>query len=187
MKYNYVKDFSRHFNNMRSYVMGNESGLLMASWPNGRLEVPFPYFAEVMTGFEYCAATGMIYEGMEKEALTCIQAVRDRHDGAKRNPFSEPECGHHYARSMASWSAILALSGFQYSGVEQSMYITEQPGRYFWSNGYAWGICTVSPSDVVIEVLKGSLNLKKLKAGNKKEISLKNITIGEGNRQTIQL
>ena len=67
MKYNYVSDFSRHFNNMRSYVMGNESGLLMASWPKGRLEVPFPYFAEVMTGFEYCAAVGMIYEGMEKK------------------------------------------------------------------------------------------------------------------------
>lgn len=97
MKYNYVSDFSRHFNNMRSYVMGNESGLLMASWPKGRLEVPFPYFAEVMTGFEYCAAVGMIYEGMEKEALTCIRSIRDRHDGAKRNPFSEPECGHHYS------------------------------------------------------------------------------------------
>ncbi len=69
MKYNYVKDFSRYFNNMRSYVMGDESGLLMASWPKGRLEVPFPYFAEVMTGFEYCAAVGMIYEGMEKGGL----------------------------------------------------------------------------------------------------------------------
>lgn len=46
MKYNYVSDFSRHFNNMRSYVMGEEAGLLMASWPKGRLEVPFPYFAE---------------------------------------------------------------------------------------------------------------------------------------------
>ena len=40
----------RHFNNMRSYVMGDEAGLLMASWPKGRLEVPFPYFSEVMTG-----------------------------------------------------------------------------------------------------------------------------------------
>ena len=139
MKYNYVSDFSRHFNNMRSYVMGNESGLLMASWPKGRLEVPFPYFAEVMTGFEYCAAVGMIYEGMEKEALTCIRSIRDRHDGAKRNPFSEPECGHHYARSMASWSAIIALSDFQYSGIDKSMKITARPGNYFWSNGYSWG------------------------------------------------
>lgn len=99
-------------------------GYLWASWPKGRLEVPFPYFAEVMTGFEYCAAVGMIYEGMEKEALTCIRSIRDRHDGAKRNPFSEPECGHHYARSMASWSAIIALSDFQYSGIDKSMKIT---------------------------------------------------------------
>ena len=98
MKYNYMPDFSRHFNNMRSYVMGDEAGLLMASWPKGRLKVPFPYFAEVMTGFEYCAAVHMIYEGQQENALTCIRAIRDRHDGAKRNPFSEPECGHHYAR-----------------------------------------------------------------------------------------
>lgn len=61
--------------------------MLMASCPKGRLEVPFLYFAEIMTGFEYCAAVGMIYEGMEKEALTCIQSVCDRYDGAKRNPF----------------------------------------------------------------------------------------------------
>lgn len=65
MKYNYIEDFSRHFCNMRSYVMGHESGLVMASWPKGRLKVPFPYFAESMTGFEYCAAVGMKYEGMD--------------------------------------------------------------------------------------------------------------------------
>ncbi|MDR1102530.1 MAG: hypothetical protein LBL42_02115, partial [Tannerella sp.] len=159
MKYNYVEDFSRHFNNMRSYVLGNESGLLMASWPKGRLEVPFPYFAEVMTGFEYCAAAGMIYEGMESDALKCIRAIRDRHDGAKRNPFSEPECGHHYARSMASWSALLALSGFQYSGVDKSMTVTSRPGVYFWSNGYAWGTCRVEAGSVELQVLKGSLTL----------------------------
>lgn len=138
MKYNYVEDFSGHFNNMRSYAMGDEAGLLMASWPKGRLEVPFPYFAEVMTGFEYSAAVGMIYEGMEEEALKCIQAIRERHDGAKRNPFSEPECGHHYARSMASWASVIALSGFNYSGINKTMTITSRPGTYFWSNGYAW-------------------------------------------------
>lgn len=187
MKYNFVKDFSRHFNNMRSYVMGNEAGLLMASWPKGRLEVPFPYFAEVMTGFEYCAATGMIYEGMEKDALTCIRAIRNRYDGAKRNPFSEPECGHHYARSMASWSAIIALSDFQYSGVDKSLKITDRPGKYFWSNGYAWGTIQVTNNNVTIEVLNGSLQLKSFIVGNKKEIKLKHFDLKEGNRRTIKL
>lgn len=186
MKYNYVSDFSRHFNNMRSYVMGNESGLLMASWPKGRLEVPFPYFAEVMTGFEYCAAVGMIYEGMEKEALTCIRSIRDRHDGAKRNPFSEPECGHHYARSMASWSAIIALSDFQYSGIDKSMKITARPGNYFWSNGYSWGTIDVSDKDITIEVISGSLQLKSLTVGSEKEIRLKHFDLIEGDKQVIK-
>lgn len=177
MKYNYVKDFSRHFNNMRSYVLGNESGLLMASWPKGRLEVPFPYFAEVMTGFEYCAAVSMLYEGMNTEALICIHSIRDRHDGAKRNPFSEAECGHHYARSMASWATIIALSDFNYSAVDKAFHITSNPGTYFWSNGYSWGTCTVSKNSFEIEVKKGELNLKKIMVGKisipiKKEIRL---------------
>lgn len=167
MKYNFVDDFSRHFNNMRSYVMGDESGLLMASWPKGRLKVPFPYFAEVMTGFEYCAATGMLYEGMTDDALRCIRAVRERHDGAKRNPFSEPECGHHYARSMASWSAVLAWSGFHYSGIDRTIRFTDRPGTYFWSNGYAWGTCVIDEDSVCINVLKGKLAVNAVYVGDK--------------------
>ena len=167
MKYNFLPDFSRHFNNMRAYVLGKEAGLLMAAWPNGRLEVPFPYFPESMTGFEYCAAVGMIYEGMEADGLKCIQAIRDRFDGSKRSPFNEPECGHHYARSMASWASILALSGFHYSGVRGTMSFTERPGRYFWSNGYAWGTCQVkSGGSFDLTVLHGSLTLNSLSIGS---------------------
>lgn len=168
MKYNFVPDFSRHFNNMRSYVMGAESGLLMASWPKGRLAVPFPYFAEVMTGFEYCAAAGMIYEGLEREALSCVRAVRSRFDGARRNPFDEPECGHHYARSMASWSLVLALSGFHYSGVDRSMHFTDRPGTYFWSNGASWGLCRVADGGAELRLLGGpDVPLRALSVGER--------------------
>ena len=187
MKYNYVEDFSAHFNNMRSYVMGNESGLLMASWPKGRLKVPFPYFGEVMTGFEYSAAVGMIYEEMEDEALKCIKAIRERHDGAKRNPFSEPECGHHYARSMASWASIIALSDFQYSGVEHRMQFTNKPGNYFWSNGYSWGTCTVADDAVTLEVLKGSLDSIKLTLTGRKKAVGNNISLKEGEGITLKM
>ena len=69
MKNNYVESFENVFNNMRSYVMDHESGLIMASWPKGRLKVPFPYFAESMTGFEYTAAIGMLYEGQTEAGL----------------------------------------------------------------------------------------------------------------------
>ena len=185
MKYNFVPDFSRHFNNMRSYVLGHDAGLLMASWPKGRLKVPFPYFAEVMTGFEYCAATGMIYEGMTDNALTCIKAIRDRFDGARRNPFSEAECGHHYARSMASWATVLALSDFRYSGVDKTMHFTSRPGTYFWSNGYAWGTCRVEDNKATLTVLNGSLDIATLTIGEK---SLKNKkTIAEGETATFAL
>lgn len=168
MHYNFVPDVSRQFNNMRSYVMGHEGGLLMASWPKGRLRVPFPYFAEMMTGFEYCAAVSMIQEGLIADAMTCIKAVRSRFDGARRNPFSEPECGHHYARSMASWAAVPALSGFAYSGVDREMRFTACPGVYFWSNGSAWGLCHVSADEARLEVLSGRLLLHRLIVGDRK-------------------
>ena len=30
-------------------------------------------------------------------AVKVVKAIRDRHEGRKRNPFNEPECGHNYA------------------------------------------------------------------------------------------
>ena len=108
MRWNWMPDFTHHFNNMRSFCAGDEAGLLMGSWPRGRLSVPFPYFNEVMTGFEYVAAAEMIFQGMDADAVKVVKAIRDRHDGYRRNPFNEPECGHNYARSMASWNCLLA-------------------------------------------------------------------------------
>jgi uncharacterized protein (DUF608 family) len=159
LKYNYRESMAGHFNNMRSYALGNESALLMASWPKGRPKVPFPYFSEVMTGFEYTAAVGMIYEGMEQEGLEVIRNIRARYDGAKRSPFNEAECGHHYARAMASWASVIALSGFQYSAIDKSMTFTSTPGTYFWSNGSAWGTCKVSENKAELHVLSGEVEL----------------------------
>ena len=164
MNYNFKEGFYDHFNNMRSYALGDESGLVMASWPRGRLRVPFPYFAETMTGFEYTAATGMVYEGLEDMGLTVIEAIRDRYDGSKRNPFDEAECGHHYARAMAAWAPVVALTGFNYCGVDRMFSFKPVEGNWFWSNGYAWGTINLGEDDgawdIVIEVLSGEIYLK---------------------------
>ncbi len=144
MKYNYRTDFTGHFNCMRSFVLGKEKALLMAAYPKDRPRNPFPYFTEVMTGFEYAAAIGMLQEGQTAAGLKCIRNVRDRYDGWRRNPFNEAECGRHYARAMAAWAAIPALTGFRYSGVDKSMSFAATPGEHFWSNGYAWGTCTIA-------------------------------------------
>lgn len=174
MTFNKQEDMSDHFNNMRSYAMGNEKALLMASWPHGgRPEIPFPYWSEVMTGFEYAAAIGMLYEGMEEEGLEVMQNIRDRYNGSKRNPFDEAECGHHYARAMASWSAVLALSGFHYSGVDNTIRFTDRPGNYFWSNGSAWGICEIQKEGeelmVDFSLLHGEIELSRFTIGEQAE------------------
>lgn len=182
MKYNYHDNLYGHFNNMRTFLFEDEAGLLMASWPKGRLEVPFPYFNEAMTGFEYCASVGMIYEGLTEDGIKCISSVRSRFDGAKRNPFSEPECGHHYARSMASWSALLALSGFHYSGVDKSFAITSAPGRWFWSNGSAWGVVCNEGTRTTLELMEGSLDLKTFRSGER--TFRRNVRLRAGDRVT---
>ncbi len=163
MRYNFLPSFKDHFNNMRSFVIGDEAGLLMASWPRGRLKQPFPYFNEAMTGFEYTAAVSMIQMGMEDDALRVIQAIRDRFDGRKRNPFDEPECGHHYGRALASWNALVAWSGFHYSAVDRRIGFGSRPGRHFWSNGSAWGTFERAGDRAVLRVLHGSLRADELR------------------------
>ena len=168
MKYNFKEGFHDHFNHMRSYVLGDESALLMATYPKGRRpKRPFPYYNEVMTGFEYTAAVHMLYEGQESEGLKVIDSIRKRYDGDKRNPFDEAECGHHYARAMASWAALLALTGFQYSGVEKTITFTSRDGNYFWSNGYAWGTCGIKKGKVNLKVQFGTLELKQFQLDGK--------------------
>ncbi len=164
MRFNFKENMFGHFNHMRSYVLNDESALLMATYPRGnRPERPFPYYNEVMTGFEYTAAIGMLYEGDIDNGLKCIGAIRDRYDGLKRNPFDEAECGHHYARAMASWAAILALTGFEYSAVDKRVGFAAptESRRHFWSSGYAWGVCRLQPNGsgcaVEFEVLCGEI------------------------------
>ncbi len=118
-----------------------------------------------MTGFEYTAAVGMIYEGLKPEGLGCIQAVRERYDGRKRSPFNEAECGHHYARAMASWAAVPALTGFQYDGPARKMTFGVRKGRFFWSTGDAWGTVELKPRGkrvtVTLRVLHGTVDLSR--------------------------
>ena len=121
-KYNFLKDFSQHVNLQRVYALNQNGGLLLCSWPNGeRPEIPFVYSDEVWTGIEYQVATHLIYEGFVDEGLEIVKACRDRHDGIERNPWNEFECGHHYARSLASYGVLLALTGFQCDAVEKNL------------------------------------------------------------------
>lgn len=170
LRHNFRSPLFGHFNHLRSFALGDESALLMATYPRGRRpKRPFPYFNEVMTGFEYTVAAHLLYEGQIEEGLRVIRAIRARYDGRRRSPFDEAECGHHYARAMASWAAVLALTGFHYSGVEQAMELAaaSRPSHVFWSNGAAWGTCRQTPGAggtlVELSVIEGLLSLRRLR------------------------
>ena len=74
-----------------------------------------------------------------------VKAVQDRHDGVRRNPWNEVECGNHYSRSMASWAVLLAFSGFHCDLGKNEMSfapkLEDSQNRFstFWSTGKGWG------------------------------------------------
>lgn len=174
-KYNFKTDFTNHVNCQRTYVLNDEQGLLLCSWPNGgRPRLPFVYSDEVWTGIEYHVATHLIYEGFIDEGLTVVKAVRDRHDGIRRNPWNEVECGHHYARSMSSWGLLVALTGFEYDMARGTMkfdpVLRKDNFTTFWSTGRAWGTYSQKKneesgeSEIEVKVLYGDLSGVKIRA-----------------------
>ncbi len=144
-KYNYKRTLYEHECVERTFALNDESATVICDYAlSPRPRIPFPYFAEVMTGFEYTAATHMLFEGMLSEGEECIASIRKRYDGERRNAWDEAECGHHYARAMAAWSGILALSGFRYNGGIQSFSVfpkSDSPDfRCIWFSGTGWGV-----------------------------------------------
>jgi len=91
-------------------------------------------------------AANLIWEGYLEKGLEIVKAVRERHDGYRRNPWNEVECGHHYARSLSSWALLLALSGFEVDLVKGEMSFNPvyqgEDFSAFWSTAKAWGVYT---------------------------------------------
>ncbi len=151
-------------NPWRVFAMNDEKGTVMCTWPKGQTKplIPLPYTEECMTGFEYAAACSMLQCGMEKEALELVEAVRERYDGKKRNPWAELECGASYSRAMASYSFLLTYSGFRYDLTKGMIgFLPIRNGRYFWSVDGAWGSVEVQGDGVQLKVLYGQLHLKQ--------------------------
>jgi non-lysosomal glucosylceramidase len=144
-----------------------------------RPHIPFPYYSESWTGLEYLAAAHMLFAGMTREGVEAVTNVRARYDGERRNPWDEPECGHHYARAMSSWSTLLAASGFRYHGGEQSVTIKAVPGfRCFWSTASGWGIFRVTAAGAVLRVEHGTLPVRTASVNGKR--SRPNAIVAEG-------
>jgi hypothetical protein len=143
-RYNYKRSLVDHANVERTFALNDEAAMVICDYATAaRPHIPFPYYAEVMTGFEHSAAALMIFSGMVDEGIECIHNIRSRYDGEKRNPWDEAECGHHYARAMASWTSLVALSGFSYDGVRAAVVavprLPHAEFHCFWASGTGWG------------------------------------------------
>jgi hypothetical protein len=167
-KHNFKIDLSDHANAQRpGYAMGREPGLLLCSWPRGdKPTLPFVYSDEVWTGIEYQVASHLIEEGCVTEGLTIVRALRSRYDGKTRNPWNEYECGNYYARAMASYSLLGALSGFRYSAVQKILWFGPQlnirPFRSFFSTASAFGTIELGVESLSIRVIEGELQVDEL-------------------------
>jgi len=209
-EYNFIPDFSEIQNVQRVFSINHEGGMVIGSWPNGnRPRIPFVYADEVWTGVEYEAATNMIWSGLVKEGLAVVKSIRERYRGFNRNPWGEIESGMYYARAMASWSILMALSGFEYDGVQDHIQfdpkINQENFSTFWSCGKAWGSYRQNSTEAFLQVIHGNMPIKTIRIPVKgvKKVSINNkeldfiitdelivfkesVTIGEGSEISIQ-
>ena len=132
----------------------------------------------------------MIMQGLVDEGMDCIEAVRQRYDGERRNPWNEFECGNNYARSMAAYALLNAFSGFEFDMVHGMIGFTPIRGlspmlpgstsspasgeesdenvhfRCFWSLDAGWGEYVQTADRCELRVLSGELELNELRLGS---------------------
>jgi hypothetical protein len=156
-----------HSNTQRvGYAVADEGGVVLCTWPKGNsLTLPMVYCSEIFTGVEYQAAAHMISKGLIEQGLEIVRTCRDRYDGSIRNPFDEYECGHWYARAMASYSLIQALTGIRYDAVEKTLYINpviEGDFKCFLCTATGYGTVGLKKGTSFIEVHKGRILIDKV-------------------------
>jgi hypothetical protein len=183
-RYSFVPDvgpFRRHFKAGRWYAMAGDGGLLMCTWPKGGKrdkwedQWQFMYFNECMSGFEWQAASHMIWEGIDnpdilQNGLVISRAIHDRYNARLRNPYNEIECSDHYARAMASYGVFQAICGFQYHGPKGIIQFDPRLYEDFFKAPFVcaegWGTYTQKISNRLfseIELKYGKLNLTEIR------------------------
>ncbi|MEO5602667.1 MAG: GH116 family glycosyl hydrolase [Cyclobacteriaceae bacterium] len=178
-KHNLKHDLSDHANPQRpSYAFGDEGGLLLCSWPKGgKLSLPFVYSDEVWTGIEYQVASHLMLMGNVEEGLDVVRTCRDRYDGRKRNPFNEYECGHWYARALASYGLLQGLTGVRFDAVDKILYIDSKVGDFtsFLSTNTGFGNISLTNGKTSILVVSGDIPVQKVMISGKESAFTKSL------------
>jgi hypothetical protein len=166
-KYNLKRDLSEHVNPQRpGYAIGTEGGLLLCTWPKGgKLTLPFVYSNEVWTGIEYQVASHLLALGCIEEGLDIVRTARKRYDGEVRNPFNEYECGHWYARAMASYALIQGWGGIRYDACERTLYMKRRAAgdfSVFLCTAGGYGLAGMRDGQPFLDVRSGSIPVDRI-------------------------
>lgn len=163
VRYNLRTDFEGFVHPYRVYADGGDGGLLMCTWPTGgRPAVPTRYADEVWTGIEYQVAAHCLWEGLEPQSQQILDALWTRHDGRRRNPYNEIECGDHYARAMAGWSVLEAMSGLRYHEITGVLTVrpTPAPASIPVLVAGGWGLLITTADSVSLRCTGGQIRLR---------------------------
>lgn len=169
----------------RLYAINDESAVQICAWDPSwpKPVIPITYADESFTGMEYALAGLMIQTGMVQQGFDIVQAIRERFDGEKRNPFDEFECGNEYARAMASYSLIPAISGFAYDlslgklGFKPQT--TASSFKSFWSVDGAWGTIHLEEGAITLKVTYGEIRLSEIDFRDRVTCSIEDVAVDE--------
>ncbi len=170
MRLNFKPNMRNFVNPWRVFCLDDEAGTVICAYPNDedKPKIPIPYCEETMTGFEYAFAGLLFSRGKLQNGERVVEAVRNRFDGKKRNPFNEFELGSNYARSMASYALVPILSGFRFdlphSHIGFAPY--KQNFRSIWSVDGAWGEFVCCKMSVVLKIVEGEVTLESFYVKN---------------------
>jgi uncharacterized protein (DUF608 family) len=149
----------------RIFADGDDSGLLLCSWPSeGRPETPIRYADEVWTGTEYQVAAHCLFEGLDEEGMRILAGLWGRYDGRRRNPYNQVECGDHYARAMAGWTVLEAMTGQRWNAVTGHLQMCRPPAGSSWpvvlDDG--WGAFAALDDELELRCYRGVMSVRSL-------------------------
>ena len=105
--------------------------------------------------------------GLQGAAVARRRLEQQRQRG---NPYSEIECGHFYARALASYGLLQGLSGARYDAVEKVFYLNppiKGDFRAFLSTATGFGTIGVRDGKPFVEVKSGSIDVDRIESARR--------------------
>jgi uncharacterized protein (DUF608 family) len=182
--FNHRDRFTKADQKPRVYMDERDKGLYICTWPHGgKPETPTQYSDEVWSGLEYPAAGMLMFHDDPDTALKILADIRERHDGRRRSPWNEIECGDHYVRAMASWTLLEAAAGYQYDATQERLAFAPRfkpdDFRSFFITASGWGSFSQRNGMAQLGIDYGSLSLSALHLVN--PATQATVSLGEQN------